>query len=162
MPTEATGSLKDEYHYEVNIDIATEFEAPAAPTEALTPIEGTTEKAEQALSMLNGSHLFRMDDTSKNGDGDYKLTERTYLDPDARSMVVETRNGDKISKIQGQKEDGDQGLIPFVIQNDVAVATGPSAERTYDDLFKFDVAPEALTLDADGNLVSARKSIRVP
>lgn len=147
------GTMREDYHYEVNIDITDDFDVPTPPTEALAPIEGTTEKAEKALAMLDGTHVVRMDMESKSSSGDYRLSQRTYIDPDTRSTVVETHNGDAISSIKGEKEDGDQGLIPFAINDGTAVATGPSTEGTYDDLITIDIAPEALMEDADGNLV---------
>ncbi len=135
-------TLNENYYYNIHIEIEEEAPVVEVPT-ALEPIEGVTEAVEEAVGKLDGATALRIERQSlSSSTGEYVGNRAIYWDPVSRSQVTETLSNGKRTGATGLKEDGQEGMIPFTISNDAAVATGPNEEGTYESTLDF--TPSAL------------------
>lgn len=134
--------LNENYYYNIHVEIEEEAPVVEVPT-ALEPIEGVTEAVEEAVAKLDGATALRIERQSLNSSsGEYVGNRAIYWDPVSRSQVTETLSNGKRTAATGLKEDGAEGMIPFSISNNAAVATGPNQEGTYESTLDF--TPSAL------------------
>ncbi len=151
-----SGSLKTQFHYEVEIKLAEGKEVVAQ--EPLEGEEGTVDKMTAALSKLDGTHNVSMKAYSgRNSADNVALGSEKVVSVEGEdaldSFLLFTYSGSTINNLTGYKQDGDKGLIPFKkLRSSTKVrATGASlADYSFQKALGFSLDAKIFSKKDDG------------
>lgn len=150
-----SGSLKTQFHYEIDIKFTEGKEIVAQ--EPLAGEEGTVDKITAALGKLDGTHNVSMKAYSGKSDVNLNLSSERILSNEGAdaldAYLYLTYSGSTINALTGYKKDGENGYIPFKkLRSSTAVrATGASlTDYSFKDALGFGLNAKVFTKKADG------------